>query len=280
MTLNLGPNKTAIVAFSNKRNRTRRNYQMPSTDNYKYLGKQIQLRTNQTVHRNAWKTAQAKLRLTKFRNSLNMLTRAAFACPHSFAQFRTALIAVTTGSLYGIADHTTPIYEDYARGELAKWEIMLRKTLKRVLRLPKAGFPNDLLHKVSGVPSIAVLLNQKIVERLKMLYRGLEDNTNPEEKKLMTRNIEKMTLKQITTLNLTTESSISQLKLKKLEMEARFWTNIDRRLPNFPQIQFDIDTYGNTDSILSRSLTAKETYNTLHQPNQHLAYSLTCRICS
>ena len=209
-----------------------------------------------------------------------MLTRAAFACPHSYAQFRTALIAVTVGNLYGLADHTTPIYEDYARGELAKWEIVLRKTLKKVLRLPKAGFPNDLLHKISGVPSIAVLLNQKIVERLKMLYKGLEDNPDPEEKKLTTRNIEKMTIKQITALDLTTESTKSQLKLKKLEMEARFWTNIDRRLPNFPQIQFDANTYGNTDSILSRSLTAKEIYNTLYQPNQHLAYSLTCRICN
>ena len=81
-----------------------------------------------------------------------MLSRAAFACPQSFAHFRTALIAVTTGKLYGIADHTTPIYEDYARGELSKWEIVLRKTLKKVLHLPKAGFPNDLLHKVTGVP--------------------------------------------------------------------------------------------------------------------------------
>ena len=39
MTLNLGPNKTAIVTFSNKRNRIQYNYQVPSTDSYKYLGK-------------------------------------------------------------------------------------------------------------------------------------------------------------------------------------------------------------------------------------------------
>ena len=119
-----------------------------------------------------------------------------------------------------------------------------------------------------------------IVERLKMLYKGLEDNPDPEEKKLMTRNIEKMTIKQITALDLTTESTKSQVKLKIIEMEARFWTNIDTRLPHFPQRQFDANIYGNTDSILSRSLTAKEIYNTLHQPNQHLAYSLTCRICN
>ena len=68
-----------------------------------------------------------------------------------------------------------------------------------------------------------------------MLFKGLEDNPNPEEKKLLTRNIEKMTIKQITALDLTTESTKSQIKLKLLEMEARFWTNIDRRLPNFPQ---------------------------------------------
>ena len=279
MSLNLGPNKTAIVLFSNKRTRPQYNYQIPTTASYKYLGKQIQLRANQTVHLNSWKTAQAKLRLTKFRNTLNMIARAAFACPHSFAQFRTALISVTTGNLYGLADHTTLIYEDYARGELEKWEVALRKTLKKVLRLPKVGFPNDLLHRVTGVPSIAALLNQKIVGRIKMLYKGLEDNQNAEEKKLTTRNLEKMTLKQITALNLTTESSISQVKLKKREMEARFWTNIDNRLPNFPERQFNANTYGNTDSILSRSLTAKEIYNTLHQPTQHLAYSLTCRIC-
>ena len=113
-----------------------------------------------------------------------------------------------------------------------------------------------------------------------MLYKGLEDNQKPEERKLATRKIEVMTIKHITALNLTTDSSISQVKLKKLEMEARFWKNIDRRLPNFPQKQLDINTYGNTDSILSRSLTAKEIYNTLHQPNQHLAHSLTCKICN
>ena len=88
-----------------------------------------------------------------------------------------------------------------------------------------------------------------------------------------------MTIKQIRTLNLTTESIKSQVKLKKLEMVSRFWTNVDKRLPNFPHRQFENDTYGNTDSILSRSITAKEIYNTIHHPNPHLAHSLTCRIC-
>lgn len=191
---------------------------MPDTSSYKYLGKQIQLRANQTVHLNAWKTAQAKLRYTKFRSSINMLAKAAFACPHSFAQFRTAVIAITTGNLYGIADHTTPIYEDYARGELNKWEIALRKVLKRVLRLPPTGFPNDLLHKITGIPSIATLLNQKIVERIVTLYKCMEHNEDAEENRLTKRNIEEMTLKQLQTLKLTTESTISEVKLKKLEM--------------------------------------------------------------
>ena len=88
-----------------------------------------------------------------------------------------------------------------------------------------------------------------------------------------------MTLKQIKALYLITESTISQVKLKKLEMVSRFWTNIENRLPNFPHRQFENDTYGDTDSILSRSVTTKEIYNTIHQPNTHLAYSLTCRAC-
>ena len=33
------------------------------------------------------------------------------------------------------------------------------------------------------------------------------------------------------------------------------------------------------DSILSRSLTAKEIYNTMHPTNPHLANSLKCMIC-
>ena len=90
-----------------------------------------------------------------------------------FAQFRHALISITRGNLYGIADHTTPLYEDYARGAMQDWEIALRKVIKRVLRLPK-GYPNNLLHKVTGIPSIATLLNQKIVERLQTLHKGLE----------------------------------------------------------------------------------------------------------
>ena len=39
MRLNMGPNKTAIVFFSNKRNRIQWNYQIPDTDSYRYLGK-------------------------------------------------------------------------------------------------------------------------------------------------------------------------------------------------------------------------------------------------
>ena len=57
MRLNMGPNKTAIVFFSNKRrNRVQWRYTIPDTDRYRYLGKQIQLRANSTVHLNAWKT--------------------------------------------------------------------------------------------------------------------------------------------------------------------------------------------------------------------------------
>ena len=207
-----------------------------------------------------------------------MIARAAFICRHSFAQFRTALISITMGNLYGVADHTTPIYEDYARGALKDWEIVLRKTIKRVLRLPK-GYPNDLLHKVTDIPSIATLLNKKIVERLLRLHKGLEYTTDPEERRLIQRNIETMSKKQILQLQLTADYSLSELKLKKREMEANFWTNIDARLPNFPHRKLEINRYGDTDSILSRSLTAKEIYNHLHLPNQHLPQSLKCKIC-
>ena len=126
----MGPNKMAIVHFSNKRNRMQHNYSILSTESYRYLGKQIQLRANQTVHLNAWKTAQVKLRLSKFSNSLNMVSKATFICRHSFAQFRTALIAIASGNMYGLADHTTPIYEVYARGALKEWKVKMRKTIK------------------------------------------------------------------------------------------------------------------------------------------------------
>ena len=154
--------------------------------------------------------------------------------PGILSQFRQALTTVISGNLYGLADHTTPLYEDYARGELKKWEIVLRKALRRVLRLPTTGFPNDLLHKLSGVPSIAALLNEKIVERLEMLHKALEHNPIPEERKLMMRNIEVMSSKQIQRLNLTQDSNKYEIRLKKREMQATFWTNIDKRLPNFP----------------------------------------------
>ena len=88
-----------------------------------------------------------------------------------------------------------------------------------------------------------------------MLYKGLERNPNEEEQKLMKRNLEKMTLKQIRTLNLTSESTKSAVKLKKLEMTATFWTNIDKRLLNFPHNYFENNIFGNSDSILSRSIT-------------------------
>ena len=88
-----------------------------------------------------------------------------------------------------------------------------------------------------------------------------------------------MTRKQATRLNLSPDYTKSEMKLKKLEMEANFWTNIDNRLPNFPHRQFEVNKYGETDTILSRSLTTKEIYNTLYQPNQHLPHSLKYKIC-
>ena len=78
----------------------------------------IQLRANHTVHLNAWKTTQATLRLTKFKNSIILVAKAAYICNDSFSKFRNALTSITIGNLYGIADHTTPIYEGYARGAL------------------------------------------------------------------------------------------------------------------------------------------------------------------
>ena len=68
------------------------------------------------------------------------------------------------------------------------WEIVLRRVIKRVLRLPK-GYPNDLLHKVTGIPSIATLLNQKLVERLLRLYKGLKNTSDPEGRRLLQRNL-------------------------------------------------------------------------------------------
>ena len=202
-----------------------------------------------------------KLRHSKFKNSLNMIAKAAFICRHSFSQFRSALIAIATGNMYGIADHTTQIYDEYARGALKEWEVTMRKTIKRVLRLPP-GYPNDLLHKVTGIPSIATLLNQKIVERLINLHKGPENTSDNEERRLLLRNIDSMTIK--TQLKLTNDYNISEAKLKKLEMAANFWSKIDAKLPRFPYRQFEKNKYGDTDSILSRSLTAKEIYNYLY----------------
>ena len=88
-----------------------------------------------------------------------------------------------------------------------------------------------------------------------------------------------MSAKQVTQLNLSHDYSKSEIKLKKLEMEANFWTKIDRNLPNFPHKQFETNRYADTDNVLSRSLTAKEIYNTIHQPNEHLPHSLKCKIC-
>ena len=82
-----------------------------------------------------------------------------------------------------------------------------------------------------------------------------------------------MTAKQVNQLKFSRNYSKSEIKLKKLEMEANFWTKIDRELSNFPHKQFEVNRYADTDSILSRSLTAKEIYNTIYQPNEHLPHS-------
>ena len=107
-----------------------------------------------------------------------------------------------------------------------------------------------------------------------MLHKGLENNGSDEEKRLILRNLETMTAKQIANLGLTQDSNKYETKLKKLEMEATFWTNIDNRIPNFPEKQFLANVYGETDSILSRSLTIKEIYNEIYRPTEHLASSM------
>ena len=101
----------------------------------------------------------------------------------------------------------------------------------------------------------------KIVERLLRLHKGLENTNDPEERRLLLRNIETMSKKQIGQLKLSADYSKSELKLKRLEMEANFWKRIDERLSNFPHRQPEINRCGDMDSILSRSLTAKEIYN-------------------
>lgn len=60
MKLNMGPNKTAIMHFSNKRNQPQLNYEIPETNAYKYLGKQTQLRSNNTAHLNSYNPSKLK----------------------------------------------------------------------------------------------------------------------------------------------------------------------------------------------------------------------------
>ena len=102
---------------------------------------------------------------------------------------------------------------------------------------------------MTGIPSIAVLLNKKIVERLLRLHKGLSNTSDIEERSLLQRNIDIMSKKQIERLHLTVNYTKSELKLKRLEMEATFWKRIDDRLPNFPHRQLEINRYGDTDSI-------------------------------
>ena len=160
LKLNMGPNKTTLLHFTNKRTRPNYQYQLPICSNYRYLGKEIRLRSDNTSYLNAWRTSQVEARLAKYKNCMNLFIKAAYVCPESFKQLRHAICSITEGNLYGIADHTTPIYEIYASGALLKWETTLRRTLKRILYLPPS-YPTDLLHLITGIPSIATILKKK-----------------------------------------------------------------------------------------------------------------------
>ena len=188
----MGPNKTALIHFTNRRTPTNHTYTIPTTKSYKYLGKEIKLRSNHTAFLNAWKTGQVKARLKKFKSSMAVITKSAFLWPESFSQVRQAIISLSHGNLYGIADHTTPVYDIYARGALVQWEYTLRRTLRRILMLPK-NFPNDILHMVTGILSIAVFLRQRIIQRLALLIKTYDNTNSVEEKKLIEYNVEEMT---------------------------------------------------------------------------------------
>jgi hypothetical protein len=203
-----------------------------------------------------------------------MLSKSAYVCPHSFKQTKDAAISFTCGNLYGIADYTTPIYTDYARGALNQWELCLRATLKRLLLLPRS-FPTDLLHLITGIPSVSVLLRKKVIGRLKMLLQALQDSQDPDEKKMLRYNLEKMSAKQITKLGISQDDlNIHRLTGLQYEAESSFWSLLLSR-NNFPEELHTQLIHGELDSIYSRSLTAKEIYHHMHpNPNPHTPQSL------
>ena len=88
-----------------------------------------------------------------------------------------------------------------------------------------------------------------------------------------------MTTKQRLKFGLNNDSSRYEMKNRMHSFKAEFWAKLESRNQNFPRQQFTESTYGDTDSIWSRSLTAKETYNTIHAENPHLPVSLRCKIC-
>ena len=97
-----------------------------------------------------------------------------------------------------------------------------------------------------------------------MLLKTYTYTEDPQEKELAGHNLYTMTTKQMNKLNIATDLiNENHLQGKIHEAEANFWTTIRTR-NTFPQNIFDELTYGNTDSIPSRSLLAKEIYNSIY----------------
>ena len=121
-----------------------------------------------------------------------------------------------------MADHTTPIYGEYGNGALLQWETTLRKTLKRILLLPP-GFPTDLLHMITGIPSIATMLNEKTVQRLLAIGKAYENQTDIQERQLLRHNLVIMSSKQRIKLGLNEDSSRSEIRNRLHQFKADFW---------------------------------------------------------
>ena len=105
--------------------------------------------------------------------------------------------------------------------------------------LPK-NFPNDLLHMITGIPSIAVFLRQKLIQRLALLIKTYDNTISVDEKQLIEYNIEEMSRNQKEKLGITDNwPSIHSLDLLQLQAESDFWTELKKRNPNFPRYIYE-----------------------------------------
>mmetsp|Transcript_26167 Transcript_26167/g.25774 ORF Transcript_26167/g.25774 Transcript_26167/m.25774 type:complete len:143 (-) Transcript_26167:301-729(-) len=142
MELNKGIDKTAIMTLSRSKSIKIINENDIKFANlaksYKYLGNIIKTRKDGRFFINNYSIEQSKIRLPKFRLSLNWIGRCSNQDIFNYKSLKILIESCIRGNFYGMGNSPDKIEKKlYLKGFKGKFEVILRKLIRKITHAPK-----------------------------------------------------------------------------------------------------------------------------------------------